>query len=66
MSDALQDFLIFDHRFEALVGCACSRIAGEKKRRHESKEGRKDGLTEEKGNEKRGENGEGLKEEKKC
>lgn len=29
ISDALQTFLIFDHRFEALVGCACSRIAGE-------------------------------------
>jgi len=28
-NDALQTFLIFDHRFEALVGRACSRIAGE-------------------------------------
>lgn len=27
----LADFFNFDHRFEALVGCACSRIAGRKK-----------------------------------
>ncbi|KAL0966476.1 hypothetical protein UPYG_G00295730 [Umbra pygmaea] len=36
MNDALQTFY-FDHRFETLVGCACSRIVGETMARSEDK-----------------------------
>jgi hypothetical protein len=36
MNNALQTFY-FDHRFEALVGCACSRIVGETMARSEDK-----------------------------
>lgn len=42
MNNALQTFY-FDHRFEALVGCACSRIVGETMARSEDKGKERDG-----------------------